>query len=99
MRAIKAGNFYASCGPEFYSIELNGACVRITTSPIQFARLAGPADLGKRVGNFEGRTFTAAEFEIPATWDYVYLEIEDQAGQRAWTNLLFSYESTHSTQT
>ncbi|MCI0513889.1 hypothetical protein L0128_11805 [candidate division KSB1 bacterium] len=92
MRAIRAGNFYASCGPEFHTIELDGAGVRITTSPIQFARLAGPADLGRRLGNFEGHTFTSAEFEIPTTWDYVYLEIEDRAGQRAWTNLLFCDE-------
>ena len=87
--AIRAGNFYSSCGPEFHSIECDGASVTVRTSPVSFIRLVGPATRGVRVGSFEGKTFTEATFEIPPDWATRRLEIEDAAGRRAWTNTLF----------
>lgn len=86
--AIRAGRFYSSCGPEFQSIAWDGSRVAVQTSPVQFARLVGPHWLGKRVGSFEGKLLTEATFEVP-DWPYVYLEIEDAQGRRAWTNTLF----------
>jgi hypothetical protein len=88
MDAIRAGNFYSSTGPDFHIITCDGNTVAIETSPVQFARLVGPGYLGKRTGNFEGRLFTGATFDIPPEWTYVYLEIEDAHGHRAWTNAL-----------
>jgi hypothetical protein len=87
--AIKRGNFFSSCGPEFQTIVLEGNEIVITTSPVQFVRLVGPASLGKRVGSFDGQLLTTARMEIPLDWDYVYLEIEDADGRRAWSNTLF----------
>ena len=87
--AIRAGNFYSSCGPDFLTIESDGASVTIATSPVQFVRLVGPAVLGDRIGSFDGKLVTEATFEIPRDWDYVYLEVEDNQGRRAWTNPLF----------
>ena len=86
--AIRAGNFYSSCGPEFQSIERRGAEVHIATSPVQYARMAGPGSQGKRLGRPEGEPLTEATFEIPEDWGYCYLEIEDAQGRRAWTNSL-----------
>ncbi|HOU12366.1 MAG TPA: hypothetical protein PKZ84_04560 [Anaerolineae bacterium] len=88
MAAIRAGNFYSSTGPDFHSIVCEGNTVAIETSPVQFARLVGPAYLGKRIGGFEGNLFTAAKFDIPPEWAYAYLQIEDAQGRRAWTNAL-----------
>ncbi|HQE92785.1 MAG TPA: hypothetical protein PLH19_08500 [Anaerolineae bacterium] len=88
MDAIRAGNFYASTGPDFHSITGNGNTVAIETSPVQFARLVGPAYRGARTGSFEGQLFTQAVFDIPPEWTYAYLEIEDAQGHRAWTNAL-----------
>lgn len=87
--AIRMGNFYSSTGPAFYRMTGDGNTVTIETSPVQFARLVGPAHLGKRIGGFEGKVFTVAEFDIPPEWAYAYLEIEDARGHRAWTNALF----------
>ena len=87
--AIRRGNFYASCGPEFRSITFDGTHVAVETSSVQFIRLVGPAYRGQRIGSFDSQRLTAARFELPADWDYAYLEIEDEQGRRAWTNTLF----------
>lgn len=88
--AIRHGNFYSSCGPEIISMKFDGSELHVTTSPIQFARLVGPASNGGRKGSFDGKTMTAFSFTVPIDWKYVYLEIEDLEGRRAWTNNLFS---------
>jgi hypothetical protein len=63
--------------------------VTLQCSPVQFARLVGPGSLGQRTGSFDGETLTEAAFKIPQHWAYVYLEIEDAQGRRAWSNPLF----------
>jgi hypothetical protein len=88
MAAIRAGNFYSTQGPEFSSIEYADGKVTIHTSPVQFARLVGPAAKGARMGSFDGETRQVATFEIPTNWPYAYVEIEDVYGRRAWTNAL-----------
>ena len=88
--AIRRGNFYSSCGPEFHRIEYDGAQVGFATSPIRFVRLVGPGSEGKRLGSFGGEEISEAMFNVPSDWDYAYLEIEDACGRRAWTNTLFA---------
>ncbi|MGE5551011.1 MAG: PHP domain-containing protein [Bacteroidota bacterium] len=90
MASIRRGNFFATCGPEFRSIQLDGRDLRLRTSPVRFIRLAGPGCLGKRLGSFDGPLMTEAVLTVPEDWDYVYLEIEDEARRRAWTNGLFA---------
>jgi hypothetical protein len=92
VEAIRAGRFYSSCGPGFYSFSWDGRSVHIETSPVQFARLVGPAHWGKRVGSFDGQLRSEVSFEVPQTWPYAYIEIEDTQGRRAWTNALFEVE-------
>ena len=90
MSAIRRGNYYSSCGPEFQEIGLDGRNLRIRTSPVQFVRLVGTGWWGKRLGNFGAELLTEVEMTIPEDWDYVYVEIEDRDGRRAWTNTLFT---------
>jgi len=87
--AIRDGNFYATCGPEFHAITLKEKTVRVTTSPVCMVQLVGPAYRGMRVGTIGGPLLRKAVFEIPDDWDYAHLEIEDKTGRRAWTNTLF----------
>ena len=87
--AIRRGNFYSSCGPEFHSITFDGSQVEIETSSVQFIRLVGPASAGQRLGSFDGRRLNGARFTVSSEWTYAYLEIEDELGRRAWTNTLF----------
>lgn len=90
--AIRCGNYYSSCGPEIKSLSFDGTELHVTTSPVQFARIVGPGFNGSRKGDFDGRLMTSASFPVPADWKYVYLEIEDKEGRRAWTNNLFTAE-------
>jgi hypothetical protein len=90
LAAIKRGNFFSSCGPKYETITFDGENVIITTSPVRFIRLVGPGSLGKRLGTFDGELLTNACLDVPMDWDYVYLEIEDVNGRRAWTNTLFN---------
>ena len=92
LAAIRAGNYYSTCGPEFHTIEYDGFSFAVRTSPVAFVRLVGPGALGTRVGSFEGDLLTEASFEAPADWPYAYLELEDALGRRAWTNNLLAPE-------
>jgi hypothetical protein len=88
LAAIKKGNFYASCGPSFHRIDGRDHRVEIDTSPICAARLIGPRGEGLRQGSVNGPAITHAAFDIPSTWPYARLEIEDETGRRAWSNPL-----------
>ena len=89
MSAIKFGNYYSSCGPEFRSITFDGRYLNIECSPVQFIRLVGPGFFGWRTGSFDDKLVTEATVEIPLDWDHVFIEIEDNKGKRAWSNTLF----------
>ena len=90
MESIRRGNFYSSCGPVIESISMEQNVLRLKTSPVQFARLAGSGSRGSRLGSFGGDRMTEINFEIPSDWEYAYVEIEDENGLRAWTNGLFA---------
>jgi hypothetical protein len=90
LTAIRRGNFFSSCGPEFKTMDFDGENIHITVSPVQFIRLVGPASFGQRIGSFDGKLLTQASMKVPPEWDYVYIEIEDKNGHKAWTNTLFT---------
>ena len=90
LAALKAGNFYSTRGPLFESIAWDGNTVSIQCSPVQAARLVGPGPRSRQTGSLDG-SLTQAAFEIPPSWPYTYLEIEDENNRRAWTNPLFIY--------
>ncbi|MFW6256204.1 MAG: PHP domain-containing protein [Candidatus Sumerlaeota bacterium] len=87
--AIWKGRYYSSTGPEIHTLELTGQRLHATCSSVQFARLVGPGTLGRRLGGFDTEPLTEFDFEVPQDWPYVYLEIENADGTRAWTNNLF----------
>jgi hypothetical protein len=88
LSAIRAGNYYSSCGPEFYDLRYDGSRLSLRCSPVQFIRLVGPRYLGQRRGSFDGALIDRAVFDLPQDWSYAYLEIEDDHGRRAWSNTL-----------
>ena len=88
LEALRAGRFYATCGPELKTIECRDGRVSVQTSPVRFIRLVGPGTHGRRVGAFRGKLITGATFEVPSEWPFAYVEVEDGHGRRAWTNTL-----------
>ncbi len=89
VESLRSGRYYSTCGPHLRSLEVDGSAIRITTSPVRFARLAGPRWRGSRVGSFDGALMTEARLPVPDDCSYLRLEVEDERGNRAWTNTLF----------
>ena len=90
---IRRGNFYASQGPEFKTIEYSANTVKVETSPVAYARLIGPRMAGNWIKANEKKPVLQAEFQLPLDWPYARLEIEDADGKRAWSNpLWFSHK-------
>jgi len=84
--AIKAGNFYASSGPSFESIEITDAGrIEIRTTPVRSAWVIGGFWQVLCKGLPSDEQFTAADFELP-DWDHLRIVIEDDHGRRAWSN-------------
>jgi len=88
--SIRKGRFYSSQGPQFLGFAVEGDEVVVQCSPVRWIRLVGPTMHGRRRGSTDGPLVTEARFQIPTVWEYVYLEIEDEQGRRAWTNTLFT---------
>lgn len=88
---IKQGNFYATQGPEFKSIEYGENTVEVETSPVTYVRLIGPRRTGKWIHALDQKPICKAKFELPREWPYARLEIEDAAGKRAWSNPLWVF--------
>lgn len=87
LAAIRAGNFYASQGPRFESITIDGGQMRVRCSPVQTAvfysdtvycpdRLTQAAD---------GEFVTEAGYTLKRTDRYVRVELIDAQGRRAWS--------------
>jgi predicted metal-dependent phosphoesterase TrpH len=89
LEAIRRGHFYASCGPVIQRLEERNGRVELDTTPVRQVRLVGPDALGQRQGSFDGVERTRWAFEVPPTWPYAYLEIEDALGRCAWTQTLY----------
>jgi len=89
INGMRRGNFYSSCGPQLHSLSFDGERLDVETSPVRFARLVGPGPNGLRIGTFDGEPLERFHVTVPREWRYVYLEIEDLEGHRAWTNSLF----------
>lgn len=89
MSAIRGGNFYSSCGPDLHAIEWDGSALHLSTSPVRFVRLVGPGPQWRYLKSPDDSALTEVTMPVPTDWDYVYAEIEDAAGRRAWTNTLF----------
>jgi hypothetical protein len=89
LRNIRRGNFYASQGPEFKTIEYSANNVKVETSPAAYVRLIGPRMANNWIRADENEPVLQAEFQLPPDWPYARLEIEDKEGKRAWSNPLW----------
>ena len=90
-RAIRAGNFYGTQGPIIHNLEIKGNSLLVSSSPIRYGRLVGSRYQGFPFcisGNGDGMTLV--ELPLQEDYEYIRLEIEDNSGKRAWTNVLFN---------
>jgi hypothetical protein len=91
-RAIKKGLFFSSCAPLFKKLEYADNTIYAETSGVQYARLVGYGWYGSSHRAEDNKPIYKFEFKLPENykdWRYLYLEIEDFNGKKAWSNTLF----------
>ncbi|SIO07261.1 hypothetical protein SAMN05444722_0316 [Rhodovulum sp. ES.010] len=85
LAALKAGEFYASQGPEFRNVAVEDDRVVVETSAVSSVILQGHGSAAKAV---HGASLTRAEIPLARFSDspWIRLSVIDRAGRRAWTN-------------
>ena len=84
LAALKAGDFYASTGPDILSITRDGTVIEIETSPVQRIILAADKHHAEPVA---GDGITRASFDL-TKFDPAFVRIVaiDAQGRSAWSN-------------
>ncbi len=85
MRALAAGEFYASTGPEIKGLTREGDTVRIVTSPVRRIHLLTRGRRTEKAFAKDGEWLTEATFTLRDTDGIFRLRIEDEHGRRAYT--------------
>ena len=85
VRALKAGRFYATEGPEVHLSVSAGGRVSVDCSPCSKIELfTGSADTEGKL--FEGEGLIGAQYSVKESDRYVRAQVTDATGARAWTN-------------
>ena len=84
--ALKQHNFYASCGPEIYSLTREGNKIFVKTSPV---RKISKQTEGRQAGSVSaapGTAITEAVFTVRENEKIFRITIEDEHGYKAYSN-------------
>ncbi|HEY3396684.1 MAG TPA: hypothetical protein VGM19_03395 [Armatimonadota bacterium] len=95
LAAVRAGNFYASTGPELRDLTREGDRVHISCSPCREAYILGAAVGAGR--STAGRDDLIVPFEevslsIPTQEAWLRVEVVDEYGYKAWSNPFYPSE-------
>jgi hypothetical protein len=86
LAALKAGDFYASQGPDLHHIAVEGHMLHIACSAVDRITILGPR---ARSHTFSGRSMTSASLPIDQfAGDWLRVVVTDAAGKRAWSNAI-----------
>jgi hypothetical protein len=102
--ALRSGSFYSSTGPAIHHVEMDDAAVTVRCSPVASVTLVSSRYRGARanagrLGYPNNSTIlerdsagliTSVRLELPHGTPYGRLEVADAAGNRAWTNPLWT---------
>ena len=84
IKALKAGDYLASCVPALTSIRLDGSMRHVTCSPVDRILIAAG---GHRSFATCGNGMTKARIEISSTdFEFFRVVLTDTAGKQAWSN-------------
>lgn len=94
VRALLAGEYYSSSGPELVNWGVEGERVWVECSPCERVNLVagGPVNAGSTVIAPAGETVTRAEFALGGGETYLRVECVDARGRVAWSNPVFADE-------
>ncbi|GAB4449807.1 MAG: CehA/McbA family metallohydrolase [Anaerolineae bacterium] len=89
LAAIKAGDFYASTGPDILDMQRDSQRLYVRTSPAASITFSGAAWRGVVVRPAEGaETLTDAEYDL-SDGQYVRVTVTDTGGRMAWSQPVF----------
>lgn len=91
LRALKAGEFYSSCGPEIYDFYIEDGKAIVECSPVAKIRMQSDKHPTRMVKSADG-TLTRAEFDLKhwcGPFAYIRITVVDKDGKKAWTNPIF----------
>lgn len=95
LKALEAGKFYSSCGPEIYNFYVEDGKAVVECSPVAKIRFHSDKSPTRIVRSEDG-TMMRAEIDLADTWwassgeyKYVRATVIDKNGKFAWTNPIF----------
>lgn len=87
LAALKAGQFYASTGPDLHNVAIEGDKIVVESSPVSVIFATGAGALHR---DQTGNGITRAEFELePFLKSYARITVIDANGKKAWSNPIF----------
>ena len=92
--AIRAGRFYASCGPEIYEWSCSGDTMVFRCSPVSCITVNYDGPYGQVFRCPAGETLTEAVFEIDPARPFLRVSCRDADGRWAWTNPVWTADLT-----
>lgn len=90
IRALENGNFYASTGPEIYSLYYEDGYVHITCSEAADICMLDLGRSGERVASADGTPITSASFQVhPEKNGFIRFRVTSPDGRKAFTNAYY----------
>jgi hypothetical protein len=86
MKAIKAGQFYASNGPVINDISVEDGKIHVSTSQVKVINFVMNVSRGRSFTAMGDSLLTEAEYKISGTEKYIRVECFDVNGKTAWSN-------------
>ena len=90
--AMEKGEMYASTGPVFKEISLDGTKLHIECSPVQSIYVYGGSKVPRREFAEPGQSLTCADLEIDEKAPYIRISVFDRKGKSADTRGFFRDE-------
>ena len=85
MTALQKGDFYASTGPQIFSLVLDNDEVEIKTSPCAKISVSTEGRRVQAVHAQQGESLTSARFKLSTVDGYFRLRVTDEHGRHAYT--------------
>ena len=89
MQALKKGEFYASIGPQIFSLVYENNTVSIKTSPCKKIDLVTRGRRAKAAIAPKGESLHSAQFSLQEDDCYFRLRVVDNEGKTAWTQAYY----------
>lgn len=84
VRALKQGDFYASCGPQVHEMTVENGVLKLRCSPVRQIKVTTLEAEGANFFGKNGALLEGAEWKINPQLGYFRVELFDEKGRKAW---------------